>query len=182
MLRFSLGLSALLAHPDDPKPGGYCRDELLFTPFDVSAAGDDFEIREVLLSHLPLASGAPHTRGDIYVVMAMRADVSGPIPADAAAHLLAVWKRTPRVAFSAHTFDSFGLVGPSLLVGAPCRATTVRLQEHPLDGVHLVEVDHVHSRALKLLGHGSNFELMHMLRLCLVHEFAVSVVEHQEPS
>lgn len=175
-LRFALGLSTLLVDPSAPKPGGYCRDELLFLPFDVGAAGDrGFEVREVLNADLPIASGSESDGGDL--VVCASAGAGGPLPPAAAAHLLAQWRSASSTATIDTTFEAVGLPGRALLLGWPCRSVRVDLANHPLHGVQLVEVDCIKNRILSLKPAGEYEAVLAMLRLCAVHQFAVAVTE-----
>lgn len=173
-LRFALGLSSLLVDPADPKPGGYCRDELLFLPFDVSAAGEDgFEVREVLNADLPMASGSESDVGDLVVFAG--SGTGGPLSPATAAHLLAQWRSTPSTATIDVAFEAVGLPGRALLLGWPCRSVRVDLSDHPLHGVQLAEVDGIKDRILSLRPAGECEAVLAMLRLCAVHQFAVAV-------
>ncbi len=174
--RFGLGLSALLADPEDPRPGGFCRDEILFFPLDL--AGEmltaDFELREVLSSDLPMASGSEDDMGDL-VVIAKRG-CGGPLAPRVAVDLLRMWGRCPKVATIAASMSDLSLPGAAMLVPDPYPERRFPDgNRSPLGGVHVMTARGISAAVLAHGFRGGEVdEARAMLRFCAVHRFVVT--------
>ena len=171
---FSLGLSALLANPDHERPGGYCRDELLFSLLDRGKIQKPYcEVREVLSADLPMASGSEGDAGDLVVVA--RPGVGGPLRPEVAEHLLWKWMRTPKRATVAAQPDRMDLADRNILVPefpaieipktSPLGPATISCPRLVRDAV----------RAFARRGDEAD-EAIAMLTLCAVHGFVICAV------
>ncbi|MBA3459484.1 MAG: hypothetical protein H0T46_05960 [Deltaproteobacteria bacterium] len=172
---FSLGLGALLSNPDDEKPGGYCRDELLFSLLDYGKVQKPYyELREVLSADLPMASGSEGEVGELVVVA--RPGVGGPLRPEIAEHLLRKWTRAPKSATVAAQPSKFDLADRSILVPEFFPAIEVP-KTSPL-GPATVSCPRVVRDAVRALAHqgDESAEVIAMLTLCAVHGFVVCAV------
>jgi hypothetical protein len=181
--RYEVGLALLLTDRTDERPGGLCRDDLLFSVVDAVAGKlllDDYELREVLSADLPMSCGSDDDRGDL-VVMCRSDNVGGPLPEARAAPLRARLEELgPRGTLS----DVIAAVVPmtkGLLLPPPCLTSrfAFNMPAHALNGLEHVNIVDV----LKLLaplreaGVPEAARFGALLDFCRAERFPVSVTK-----
>jgi hypothetical protein len=172
---FSLGLGALLTNLESNEPGGFCRDELLFSLLDHGNIKTPYyELREVLSADLPMVSGTAGEIGDLVVVA--RPGVGGPLRPELAESLLWKWLRTPKTAMVATPPDRLGLAERNILVPEFFPAIEIP-KKSPLGPATVLGPRIVRDAVRAFAADGDDSDdAIAILTLCAVHGFVVCAI------
>jgi hypothetical protein len=172
--RFSLGLAGVLADADAPAPRGFPRDDILSHLVDQIADetyNDNYELRELLSSDLPLSSDDGKQQGEL-LVMYRAEGVGGPMRREMADRVIALLEPIGR---SGEITASFPFLWPRTVIVPPfcINGPLTFVEKHPLHGVWKISAVAVQANLDVLTGDVDRFR--RLLSLCLEEKLPISV-------
>jgi hypothetical protein len=177
-LRYALGMELALADPTSAEPGGFTRESLLAQVVSQIALVDDYELRLILHSDMPV--DCPHDLVGEFVLM-VGEGVGGPIAADRADAIITEAEMLGRSGELSEALAPV-VIGPaldaerSLILPPHCFVQIAAFPAgHPLEGVALVPAVEVKQLLDKLGALEQTSHLQQLIDFCIRTRVVLSV-------